>query len=240
MNNENQHNFPPTAWSQLQTLEHDEAAYSEFIGQYWSPVYAFLRRSGHNRDAAAELTQAFFVEVVIGRKLFERADRTRGRFRTLMLSCLQNFVISATRHPRHAVFEHPREMRLDPLLLDAAEPTPNTDPQTAFNRQWARQLLREVTQRVRTRCMESGMELHWRAYELRVLQPMLYAVDTPSVQHITDEIGARDAAQTSHMIQSVKRQAESTLRALVSQTLKNPEDLDMELSNLSIYFEDRL
>ena len=58
---------------------------------YWYPLYAYVRRRVVNVDEAQDLTQAFF-EHVIDKQVIARADRSRGRFRTFLLTALKNFL----------------------------------------------------------------------------------------------------------------------------------------------------
>ena len=81
--------FFTTHWSlidQVGSDDHqDQALIGLLINKYWKPVYCYLRRQGHNNEQAKDLTQGFFYQVVLGRDLFNKADETRGRFRTFRL-----------------------------------------------------------------------------------------------------------------------------------------------------------
>jgi len=62
--------------------------------QYWHPLYAYVRRHGFSPEDAEDVTQDFsrsFLE----KAYLERADRDKGRFRTLLLTSLQNFLHNA-------------------------------------------------------------------------------------------------------------------------------------------------
>src|SRR2546426_11939779 len=58
---------------------------------YWYPVYAFIRRQGHDADASRDLTQEFFARV-LEKNYFRDADPARGRFRTFLLSSIRHFL----------------------------------------------------------------------------------------------------------------------------------------------------
>ena len=58
---------------------------------YRYALYAFVRRQGYNVTDAHDLTQQFFAEFLEKNSL-SRADRERGRFRTFLLTSLQNFL----------------------------------------------------------------------------------------------------------------------------------------------------
>ena len=59
---------------------------------YWRPVFAFICRHGRSIPDAQDLTQSFFLMVLEG-KLLQRANPNRGRFRSLLLKALQDFLI---------------------------------------------------------------------------------------------------------------------------------------------------
>src|ERR1700722_6501830 len=63
------------------------SALSSLCGQYWDPLYAYLRRRGYPAEQAQDLTQEFFVRVLEGRYL-DRADPVKGRFRSFILTSL--------------------------------------------------------------------------------------------------------------------------------------------------------
>src|SRR5262245_57376882 len=63
---------------------------------YWFPLYAHARRRGHDAENARDLTQGFFQGLLTG-KAIELADPQRGRFRTFLLTSLDNFLHHAHR-----------------------------------------------------------------------------------------------------------------------------------------------
>ena len=69
-------------------------ALAELCKIYWRPVFAFIRREGHSPPDAQDLTQDFFVTVLKG-QLLHRANPARGRFRSLMLKALPDFLRDA-------------------------------------------------------------------------------------------------------------------------------------------------
>ena len=57
--------FAETAWSIVlaagaTTTARAHTAMAELCRIYWRPIYAYLRRSGHPRHNAEDLTQSFF------------------------------------------------------------------------------------------------------------------------------------------------------------------------------------
>ena len=94
--------FPTTCWTIIEEVHpgdeaHKRALIGDLLGDYWKPVYCYLRRRGHGNEEAKDLTQGFFQEVVLGRELIQRADPNRGRFRTLLLTALDHYLANVHR-----------------------------------------------------------------------------------------------------------------------------------------------
>ena len=66
---------------------------------YCYPVYAFIRRRGHGRQDAQDLTQDFFVHL-LEKSALGRADPQRGRFRSFLLGTLEHFLAHAAERAR--------------------------------------------------------------------------------------------------------------------------------------------
>ena len=65
-----------------------------FAGLIGDPCFSFVRARGYSIEDAQDLTQDFFVTILKNNWL-QHADRNRGRFRSLLLKSLQNFLINA-------------------------------------------------------------------------------------------------------------------------------------------------
>lgn len=95
--------FEATHWTMVQlaadaaSTTASQQALTAFCESYWPPLYAFLRRRGHNPTDAQDLTQAFFAHL-LEQKTLSRASRDKGRLRTFLLGALQNFL--ANEHDR--------------------------------------------------------------------------------------------------------------------------------------------
>src|SRR5258708_33484830 len=88
--------FATTHWTVVLSAGHDSSpaagvALEQLCRSYWFPLYAYVRRKGHSPEDAQDLTQEFFARL-LEKKLLSRADRQRGRFRTFLLTALQNFI----------------------------------------------------------------------------------------------------------------------------------------------------
>src|SRR5437764_13967692 len=66
-------------------------ALAELCQIYWRPIFLFIARRGYSREDAEDLTQDFFVRI-LKEDWLQKADPARGRFRSLLLKSLQNFL----------------------------------------------------------------------------------------------------------------------------------------------------
>src|SRR6266404_6266524 len=88
--------FTTTRWSVVLAARDTaspqaDLALAELCRTYWYPLYAFVRRKGHNPPDAEDLTQAFFARM-LEKSYVAQADRERGRFRTYLLAALTHFL----------------------------------------------------------------------------------------------------------------------------------------------------
>ncbi|MHC5113184.1 MAG: RNA polymerase sigma factor [Planctomycetota bacterium] len=225
--------FKTTSWTLIGDARDNRSDLEMLLTQYWSPVYAFLRRSGERPADAEDLTQAFLAKVVLDRKLISQADPSRGRFRTYLISALKNFVIDEFRHV------HGRDGKRVPTLIpddrrafEAAEPSEGDDPAHAFDRQWATAVLNEALRRVETACRESDMERQWTAFDARVLRPARHDCEPTPIEELLVRLGVKDAQEIYSMIQTIKRKLDRELRAVVAETVADTEEISRELRDL--------
>lgn len=135
-------------------------ALSELCRVYWRPLYLFLRREGFAPDDAQDLTQGFFAHLIEAR-VYARADRERGRFRSFLLGGLKHFVAHARAHDRAQ--KRGGGVALAPLdtvaIAEADAQAIGEQSRTAervFEREWAETLLRQALDRLAKECALAG------------------------------------------------------------------------------------
>lgn len=148
--------FATTRWSMVLTAGQGSAAavqaLAELCQSYWYPLYASLRHRGIPPIDAEDLVQGFFAHL-IEKQAVGVADPNRGRFRTFLLTSLDNF-IAHDWEKRHAK-KRGGDRRL--LSLDFSsgeeryrhEPVDRWSPERLFDRLWALALLDRVMSRLR-------------------------------------------------------------------------------------------
>lgn len=225
--------FATTSWTLVAALQdkdhpgHGEAL-AALASRYWPPVYASVRRMGRNCQDAADLTQAFFADVVLGRRLFDQAEAQRGRLRTLLLTALKRFMIDEHRR---------RKCRPDEgcFSLDALEREerflarePELDPEEAFERRLAVAQLEEVLARCERSLVESGLAKHWAAFDAFVVKPEIHAVARPPLAKVAEELRFASAVHVASALKVVRKRFRLLLREVVAETVIDPADQEAE------------
>lgn len=235
--------FLTTHWSLVDEVrkkgDRDRALIGLLLERYWKPVYCYLRRKGYSNEQAKDLTQGFFHEVVLNRRLVERADPAKGSFRSLLLHALRQYVIDERRRET-ARKQIPREklvsldMASPPELPEAPHPL---DPEESFNYAWKADLLERVLAEVKESCVSRGMETHWRLFQDRVLQPVLRDCRPASLTEMCSQHGIENEARASHMLDTVKRRFHNVLKKHVRLTVLTGEAVEEELGEITKFLK---
>jgi len=223
--------FETTCW-ELLGRPGDAEALGSLAVTYWAPVYAYVRRTGRSPDEAADLTQGFIAEVLLGRDLPGRADRQRGRFRWFLMTALDRYLKDRARRERARTAEG-RPVPLDAAAMECqGRPGEDVGPEEAFERQWAASVLEQALERVRADCERDGMGEHWRAFEARVLGPALRRGPEVPLATVAEELDT-PPERVSAMVHSVKRRLRRVFVDVVAATVPGTgEELEDEVRRL--------
>jgi RNA polymerase sigma-70 factor (ECF subfamily) len=209
-------------------------ALAELCRTYWRPIFSFVRRRGYSIEDAQDLTQDFFV-AILKNDWLQNADRNRGRFRSLLLKSLQNFLVNAAEkthaHKRGGgvefvswddwMAEAPSQL---PIPIRALESLP---PERLFDLTWAATVVEHALQRLREECESKG-----KLWLFQALSPHLAEErDKASYAKLSTELGIPDTA-VKKQLHNMRQRYRSLLRAEVSQTVENPADIDDEIRYL--------
>jgi DNA-directed RNA polymerase specialized sigma24 family protein len=231
--------FPTTHWSKIDGAKSsDEAcrhsAIADVLMTYWKPVYDFLWCEGYSKEAAADLTQEFFCEVVLARGLIQKADRERGRFRTFLLRALRNYAVSV----RRAEWTKRRMPEGGLVSLESidfsnvSKPAVRSTPEKAYSYAWAANLLDQVLRVVEAESRAKGCTTHWEVFEKLVLGPILHNKKAPSRAALCKQYKIPNEQQVSNMIVSVKRRFTRVLRRHLRLLVPAESDVDEEIREL--------
>ena len=209
-------------------------ALAELCRTYWRPIFSFVRGRGYSIEDAQDLTQDFFV-TILKNDWLQHADRNRGRFRSLLLRSLQNFLINAAKksHTRKRggdvefvswhdwMSEGPSDLSIPAAMLESLP------PERLFDLTWAATVVEHALQRLREEC-ESKDKL----WLFQTLSPHLTEErDEVSYAELSAELGIAETG-VKKQLHNMRQRYRTLLRAEVSQTVENPADVDDEIRYL--------
>ena len=204
-------------------------ALADLCRAYWFPVYAYVRRRGHDQHAAQDLTQGFFTRLLEKNDL-TAADRTRGRFRSFLLGACRHFL--ANQHDHATARKRGGGRTHLPLDFDAAagrygrEPAGADTPERAFDREWALGLLDRAVGELRAEYAGSGRE---RLFD-SLKDALAGGADVPHAEKARElglTVGAVKVA-----VHRLRQRYRDRLRALIADTVAGPAEVDDEVRDL--------
>jgi RNA polymerase sigma-70 factor (ECF subfamily) len=231
--------FHTTHWTEVfDARSHDEptrlTALGHLLGSYWKPVYCYLRRKGWGHQDARDLTQGFFHEAVLGKGLIQKADRTRGRFRTFLLKSLERYAANVHR-ARVAKQRMPEGgfVSLNGIEESTVPDMPKfASPSELFDYAWASALLDQVLAELREECRQTGKTTHWKVFRARVLAPIMEDSVPLTLNSLCRKHRIPDAIKASNMIVTVKRRFQALLRRHVRQLVDSDREVYEEIRHL--------
>ena len=214
--------------------EQARKALAELCKTYWRPIFAFICRRGYSVPDAQDLTQDFFVKILECNWL-EHADPNRGRFRSLLLTSLQNFLNSAAErthtHKRGGdvefvswddwMAEAPSQLSISAQALDSLP------PERLFDLRWAATVVEQALRRLREEC--EGKDRLRLFYALS--RHLTEERDEVSYANLSAALGVAETA-VKKQLHKMRQRYRCLLRAEVSRTVENPADVDDEIRYL--------
>jgi RNA polymerase sigma-70 factor (ECF subfamily) len=227
--------FATTHWSVVlaagdQRSPQVEAALTRLCQTYWFPIYAFVRKRGHSPEQAQDLTQEFFA-VFLEKNHVAKAARERGRFRSFLMTSVENFL--RNEHDRARAQKRGGGRRL--LSLDEqdaearylCEPVTESDPAKSFEQRWAATLLNTVLKRLQDEFGATG-----RRDLFDALQAHLWG-DSESIPYpqLAGQFGMTlaNVKTTAHRLRQRYREL---LREEIAHTVALPSQIDDEIRHL--------
>lgn len=197
---------------------------------YYYPLYAYVRRDGHDAHAAQDLTQEFFHRFLAADYLASVAPE-KGRFRSFLLAALKHF-LSAARVRASAVKRGGRQtfIPLDDERVEERyllEPGDESAPELGYDRRWATTLMERALESLREECRREGRSGQFdrlRVFLSREACEGEYAEIAASA-HLTP--GALAVA-----VHRLRQRYGQQVRTEVANTVAHPADVEEELRYL--------
>ena len=233
--------FTTTRWSLVITGANADGdqpkaadALAELCRTYWRPVFSYVCRCGYSAEDAQDITQDFFLMILKTNWLLQ-ADQSRGRFRSLLLKSVQNFLhnVSDTKQTLKRgggvdfvswdawMAEAPSQVSISPRALDSLA------PERLFDLRWAATVVEQALRRLREECESKG---RLRLFE--GLRDYLAAEHADiSYASIGAALGIADAV-VKKQLHNLRERYRWLLRDEVAHTIANPTDVDDEIRHL--------
>jgi RNA polymerase sigma factor (sigma-70 family) len=222
--------FPTTSWT-LVVAAGDPAhqdcrdALVRLCEHYWYPVYAYVRRRGYQRDEAQDLTQDFFVRILEGRYL-DRADASRGRFRSFLLNSCKYFL--ADQADRERALKRGGGAIL-PFEITTGEeryhfePLDNVTPEHIFERNWALALLDRAVSCLRDEFIQHGTPGDFEKFKVFLLGQ----AEVPYAE-LARETGASEGG-LKVAIHRLRKRYRVLFQREIAETVADPAEVDSEI-----------
>jgi RNA polymerase sigma-70 factor (ECF subfamily) len=228
--------FATTSWRLIATARGDDVpearrALAELCAAYWYPLYSYLRRRGHPAEEAQDLTQGFFARL-LERKFLTGLAPEKGKFRSFLLTALQNYVANERertgarkRGGGRAAFSldemHHAEMRYAVGLGF------KWSPERLFERNWAHTLLDRVLKELHAEMTRANKAALFE----RLGVVLLAGGEAAPYAEIAADLGMTEAA-VKVAAHRLRRRYRELIRAEVARTVESPDDVDDEIRAL--------
>ncbi|MFL6520377.1 MAG: RNA polymerase sigma factor [Chthoniobacterales bacterium] len=201
---------------------------------YWRPIFTFIYRRGYSPHDAQDLTQDFFLMIMEG-NLLQSADPNRGRFRSLLLRSVKNFLIDvAAKRGRHKrgggiqfvswekwMAEVPAQLSLPAAKIESSA------PEALFDAGWAAAIAGEALRRLRLECESKGRR---RVYE--VLHVFLTAERSEiCYEQLSRALGVPEPSVKS-LLHHFRKRYRTLLREEIAKTVESAANVDDEIRYL--------
>jgi RNA polymerase sigma-70 factor (ECF subfamily) len=227
--------FTTTQWSEVLEARQSEpqrarAALESLCRRYWYPLYAFIRRRGYGPHDAEDLTQSFFVHI-LEHDALSKVDRSRGLFRTFLLSSLVNF-LSDQRDRAQAL---KRGGQKEVISLDAMtaeelyqhEPAGDLSAEKLFERRWATTIINQVLNRLRQEYETADK----KELFLQLEGCLTGGIGSGFYDQTAKRLGMNEGA-VRVALHRLRRRLGELLRSEIAHTVSGPEQVDEEIRYL--------
>jgi len=227
--------FATTRWSVVLAAGSSEStryheAMESLCRTYWFPLYAYLRRKGHDASQAEDYVQGFFMRMLEKHSL-SGVDEKPGKFRSFLLVSLKNFVANEIDHAQaQKRGGHHTILSLDLEQAErqyTSEPSHEMSPERLFERSWAIAVLEHAMIQLESEFANSdkaGLFDHLRGY-LTAEPNMIPYRDVAEKLRMTE-----GAVKTA--VYRLRNRYRDVLRAEVAQTVATKEQIDEEIREL--------
>jgi RNA polymerase sigma-70 factor (ECF subfamily) len=131
--------MPSTMWTAILRVRQEPEQVKELVvKRYRDPIYQFTRQQGLSHEDSEDVAQEVFLRVC-REEFLVKADRTKGKFRTLLLAVTKHVIGSLRQYVLAEKRDRRRQVALDDFDVPEA-----LESDGAFDRLWAANLVRQA------------------------------------------------------------------------------------------------
>ena len=197
---------------------------------YWYPLYVFVRRQGHSRHDAEDLTQEFFARLLTRNDL-ATVDREKGKFRSFLLASMKHFLANEW-DKAQAKKRGGGKQILSINVQDfeskyAMEPAHAITPDKLYDRRWAMTVLEQVMAKLRKEMRAEGKMDQFE-------QMKIFLAGSKGDVHyskVAENLGISEIAVKT-AVHRLRKRYRLLLIAEIANTVETKQDVEQELRHL--------
>lgn len=230
--------FPATSWSIVagardKGSDEYRRALERLTRLYWKPVYCLIRRSwSKGNEEAKDLTQEFFVSVVLEGDLIHKFTPQRGSFRAFLKAAVTNFMRDAAKaagRQKRGGDARTLSLQIDDFDIDEIIPDEHTlTPEEVFDEAWKNLVLARAVELTEQRLRSEGKEIYFeifRRYDLSADSKDL------SYRVLGEQLGL-NADTVKNYLTRAREVFRDAVSKVVCDYVDNERDLSIEMREL--------
>lgn len=175
--------------------------------------------------------------MVIQKDLVKQADRSKGRFRTFLLTALKHYQINEYKK------ENAKKRRPEQNLVswdsvqqvELPQFVSQMTPEDAFSYAWVSDFLEEVLQEVEQQFRQEGKEAYWLLFHDRILMPVMHGNNAPPLTTLCERYGIDNPSKASNLLVTVKRRLQKVLRERIREMVISDDEVEEELRDIQAF-----
>lgn len=199
--------LPSSIWTVILSIRQDpERVKDMIVRRYRQPVYDFIRMKGLNHEDAEDVTQEVFVRIC-REEFLQKADRDKGKFRTLLLAVTRNMIAFFRRFELSERRDRRRQISIANMDLPAQQ-----EPDKEFDALWVKNLVTQAMERLQDDPTVKALALQMQG---------------KSYQEIADELGKQVTDVTNYIHRAKQRLRAEIERMIAAYSTKDqmPEEV---------------
>jgi RNA polymerase sigma factor (sigma-70 family) len=223
--------FVTTRWTHVlaagrKSSPQADVALEELCRVYWYPLYAYVRRHGHSKEDAEDLTQAFF-ERFLQKNYLEDLSSERGRFRAFLLASLKHFLANEWDKARAQKRGGGKVISFDTQTAESwldQVPSQNLTPEKAFELRWAITLLEQVYRKLEEEHRQQGKAELFEALRNTLAGPG----NSAPYAELGRRLGLNEGA-VKVAVHRLRQRYRALLRETIAETVATEAEVEEEL-----------